>query len=77
MAAEEGNIIRGIFTGEEEPEDHWDWENEFGEVQVWPIILSNVTHLCVRDSIAVIRREAFYGHPNIVEFNLSQRDQEN
>ena len=63
MTVEEGNIIRGIFTGEEEPEDHW--EDKFGAV--WPIILRNVTHLSICQSLTVIRRYAFNGHPNLVE----------
>ena len=63
MAAEEGNnIVRGIFTGEEQPED--EVENEWG---IWPIILRNVTHLSICQSLSVIREDAFHCHPNIIE----------
>ena len=63
MAAE-GDIVRGIFTGEELPED--EVENECGDV--WPIIFPHVTHVSVHDSIAVIRRDAFYRHPNLLNY---------
>ena len=56
MAAEEGDIDRGIFTREEQPQDEVE-DDENGEV--WPIILLNVTHLSVHDSMTVIREDAF------------------
>ena len=61
MAAE-GDIIRGIFTGEEQPHTV---EHHYGEV--WPIILPNIKHLSVHDSVTVIPGDAFYCHSNIVE----------
>ena len=61
MAAEEGNIILGIFTGEEAPEG--EVEDEYGEE--WPIILPNVTHLSICPSITVLWRLEFSHHPNI------------
>ena len=62
MAAEEGNIIRGVFTGEEEPEEFWDEDGNLLES-----ILLNITHLSVHESITVIPGEALFYHPNIVE----------
>ena len=58
-----GDIIRGIFTGDEQPED--EVEDHLG--RVWPIILPHVTHLSVHDSISVIQRHALRCHPNLVE----------
>ena len=63
MAAN-GDIVRGIFTGEEEPERR-QAEDMFGGV--WTIILPNVTHLSIHESITIIPSHKFHCHPNIVE----------
>ena len=63
--ATEREIVRGIYTGEELPEDE-EVDHIYGDL--WPIILSNVTHLSIFQSLSVIRRDAFRCHPNIIEF---------
>ena len=65
IMAAEGNNIRGIFTGEEEPEDTVEVENG-DEV---PIILPTVTHLNICPSVAIIPSYAFCYHPSIIELN--------
>ena len=63
MAAE-GDIIRGIFAGEEQPVAV---EHQYGGVR--SIILPNITHLSICQSLTFIPQFAFYYHPDIIELN--------